>query len=64
MIIIAKFITEPEDPNVVFKDYFSGDLNDHGQYDLHGGDDVYIDEGNCTWTQARGPSTPSSRTPN
>ncbi|HLR57365.1 MAG TPA: right-handed parallel beta-helix repeat-containing protein [Beutenbergiaceae bacterium] len=55
VIIIAKFITEPEDPNVVFKDYFSGDLNDHGQYDLHGGDDVYIDEGQLHLDPSEGP---------
>lgn len=34
VLIIAKFVTEPNDPNVVFKDYFAGTLNEHGQYQL------------------------------
>ncbi|MHA3685274.1 right-handed parallel beta-helix repeat-containing protein [Leucobacter sp. HY1908] len=32
VIIIAKFVTEPEDPNVVFTDHFNDPLNKHGKY--------------------------------
>ncbi|MGF3056546.1 right-handed parallel beta-helix repeat-containing protein [Microbacterium sp. YY-01] len=32
VVIIAKFIDEPEDPNVVFADYFRDELNSHGLY--------------------------------
>jgi hypothetical protein len=42
VIIIAKFVTEPDDPNVVFKDYFAGALNDHGAYTFNAPDAVSI----------------------
>lgn len=45
VIIIAKFITEPADPNVVFKDYFAGDLNDHGAYTFDSPDAMSIVDG-------------------
>ena len=45
VIIIAKFTAEPDDPNTVFKDYFTGPLNEHGEYLVHGGDAVSVTDG-------------------
>ncbi|WP_460802493.1 right-handed parallel beta-helix repeat-containing protein [Microbacterium sp. GXF6406] len=45
VIIIARFITEPEDPNTLFTDYFEGGFNDHGAYTLSGPGSTEIVDG-------------------
>lgn len=43
--VVAKFITEPDDPNVLFKDYFEGDFNEHGKYSLSDAQQAEINNG-------------------
>lgn len=56
VIIIAKFVTEPSDPNVVFKDYFTGALNDHGQYTFNEPAAMSIADGALRIAPASGPA--------
>ena len=56
VIIIAKFATEPEDPNVVFKDYFNGALNDHGSYTFRASEAMSIVDGELHIAPSSGPA--------
>lgn len=44
VVIIAKFVTEPDDPNVLFRDNFSGTLNANNDYDIQGGTAVRVED--------------------
>ena len=54
VIIIAKFVTEPDDPNVVFKDYFTGPLNEHGDYTFNAPSAMGIEDGALRIAQTTG----------
>ncbi|WP_162182070.1 right-handed parallel beta-helix repeat-containing protein [Arthrobacter sp. PAMC 25486] len=56
VIIIAKFVTEPDDPNVIFKDHFDGELNEHGNYAISAPGDVSIADGELRLTPTQGPA--------
>lgn len=55
--VVAKFITEPYDPNILFKDYFEGALNDHGEYTFSDTEQAVIEDGELLLNVG---STPSS----
>ncbi|MFC8304048.1 right-handed parallel beta-helix repeat-containing protein [Specibacter sp. NPDC057265] len=54
VIIIAKFVTEPVDPNVVFKDRFDGALNDHGKYLIPDLDTLSVTDGQLVIAPTQG----------
>ncbi|MDO5735921.1 MAG: right-handed parallel beta-helix repeat-containing protein [Propionibacteriaceae bacterium] len=54
--IVAKFIDEPVDPNVVFQDLFEGTLNDHGKYTIQNPAGVSIDGGELVLDGVGGPA--------
>lgn len=56
VIIIAKFATEPVDPNIVFKDRFDGTLNDHGKYALEAPESMTIADGQLVIAPSHGAS--------
>lgn len=46
VVIIARFVTEPANPDLLFSDDFQNGLNSNGQYDIQGeGDTVRLEEG-------------------
>lgn len=56
LIVIAKFATEPADPNVVFKDRFDGTLNDHGKYTIPDPDTLSVIDGELVIAPSQGAS--------
>ncbi|WP_082803029.1 right-handed parallel beta-helix repeat-containing protein [Microbacterium sp. CH1] len=44
VVIIAMFVTEPADPNLLFRDDFTGALNADNDYDIQGGAAVRVED--------------------